>query len=56
MKKYPKIEDSYKYLTDMKIHSFSKDAIDTLNGKKDSLENEFIKIKNFELKDFWNNV
>jgi len=56
MKKYSKIENSYRYLTDMKIHSFSKDTIDTLTEKMNSLNAEYTKILNMKLKDFWNDV
>jgi DNA gyrase/topoisomerase IV subunit A len=56
MKKYSKVENSYRYLTDMKIHSFSKDTIDTLNDKMKTLSEEYTKILNLKLKDFWNDV
>jgi len=55
-KKYSKIDDSYSYLTDMKIHSFSKDAIDVLTDKMNILNLEFDKIKNYTLKDFWKEI
>ena len=55
-KKYSKIENSYRYLTDMKIHSFSKDTIDTLTVKMNTLTEEHTKISNLKLKDFWNDV
>jgi len=55
-KKYYKIENSYKYLTDMKIHSFSKDTIDVLTCKMNSLNLEYIKISNMKLKDFWKEI
>ena len=54
IKKYSKIENSYIYLTDMKIHSFSKDTIDTLTVKMNTLTGEYNKILNMKLKDFWN--
>jgi DNA gyrase/topoisomerase IV subunit A len=54
--KYSKIENSYRYLTDMKIHSFSKDTIDTLNEKMNTLTKEYTKILNMKLKDFWSDV
>jgi DNA topoisomerase-2 len=56
MKKYSKIENSYRYLTDMKIHSFSKDTIDALTEKMNSLNSEYTHILNMKLKDFWNDV
>jgi DNA topoisomerase-2 len=55
-KEYSKIENSYRYLTDMKIHSFSKDTIDTLTEKMKTLSDEYTKILNMKLKDFWNDV
>ena len=55
-KNYSKIENSYRYLTDMKIHSFSKDTIDTLTVKMNTLTEEHTKISNMKLKDFWNDV
>jgi DNA topoisomerase-2 len=56
MKKYSKIENSYRYLTDMKIHSFSKDTIDILTEKMNYLNTEYTKILNMKLKDFWEDV
>ena len=56
IKKYSKIENSYIYLTDMKIHSFSKDTIDTLTVKINTLTEEYNKILNMKLKDFWKGV
>jgi DNA topoisomerase-2 len=56
IKKYSKIENSYRYLTDMKIHSFSKDTIDILTDKMNSLKQEYTKILNFKIKDFWETV
>ena len=56
IKKYSKIENSYRYLTDMKIHSFSKDTIDILTDKMNSLKQDYTKILNFKIKDFWETV
>jgi DNA topoisomerase-2 len=55
-KKYYKVENSYRYLTDMKIHTFSKDTTDILTNKMNALKEEYIKISNMKLKDFWNDV
>ena len=52
-KKYIKIENSYTFLTDMKIHTFSQDTIEKLIAKQKELENEYNKISSFSLKDFW---
>ena len=55
-KKYYKIENSYKYLTDMKIHSFSEDTINILTEKMNTLTHEYTTISNMTLKDFWRSV
>ena len=55
-KKYSKIENSYKYLTDMKIHSFSEDTINILTEKMNTLTHEYTMISNMTLKDFWRGV
>ena len=55
-KKYSKIENSYKYLTDMKIHSFSEDTISILTEKMNTLTHEYTTISNMTLKDFWRSV
>ena len=55
-KKYSKIENSYKYLTDMKIHSFSEDTISILTEKMNTLTHEYTTISNMTLKDFWRGV
>ena len=55
-KKYSKIENSYKYLTDMKIHSFSEDTINILTEKMNTLTHEYTTISNMTLKDFWKGV
>ena len=56
IKKYSKIENSYKYLTDMKIHSFSEDTISILTEKMNTLTHEYTTISNMTLKDFWRSV
>ena len=56
IKKYSKIENSYKYLTDMKIHSFSEDTISILTEKMNTLTHEYTTISNMTLKDFWRGV
>jgi DNA topoisomerase-2 len=52
---YPKISDSYEYLIGMKIHSFSSDTIETLTAKRDKLNEEYTKYKNYSLRNFWEN-
>lgn len=51
--KYIKIDDSYKYLTDMKIHSFSEDTISELTIKQTEVNKKLNKINKYNLKDFW---
>ena len=53
--KYPKISDSYEYLIGMKIHSFSSDTIETLTKARDKLNQEYIKYKNYSLRNLWEN-
>lgn len=50
---YIKIDDSYKYLTDMKIHSFSEETISELTIKQTEVNKKLNKIKKYTLKDFW---
>lgn len=52
-KKYIKIDNSYSFLTDMKIHTFSEDTIEKLIKKQKELQEMFSKISNYTLKDFW---
>jgi hypothetical protein len=52
-KQYIKIENSYTFLTDMKIHTFSEDTTEKLNKKQKELQEMFSKISNSTLKDFW---
>ena len=52
-KQYIKIENSYTFLTDMKIHTFSEDTIEKLLKKQKDLHNELEKISSYKLRDFW---
>jgi DNA topoisomerase-2 len=52
-KKYPKFEESYKYLTEMKIHVFTEENIKSLTEKQTDLLKKLNKIKNYKLLDFW---
>ena len=50
---YKLINDSYDYLTDMKIHTFSEDTLNTLNNKCASVTKEYTNVSKMKLKDFW---
>jgi DNA topoisomerase-2 len=50
---YSLINNTYSYLTDMKIHSFSEETLETLNSKKSKITKEYTKVQNMKLKDFW---
>ena len=52
-KQYIKLENSYTFLTDMKIHTFSEDTIEKLLKKQKDLHNELEKISSYKLRDFW---
>jgi DNA gyrase/topoisomerase IV subunit A len=52
---YPKISDSYEYLTNMKIHSFSIDIIEKLTNTRDKTKQEYETVKNYSLRNFWEN-
>ncbi len=52
-KKYIKVENTYTYLTDMKIHTFSEDTLDKLTKKQKDLQENLTKISNYSLRDFW---
>tara|TARA_B100000963_G_C22636303_1_gene677830 strand:+ start:495 stop:3716 length:3222 start_codon:yes stop_codon:yes gene_type:complete len=52
-KKYHKVENSYKYLTDMKIHSFSEDTISELNNKYNKIDKEYSDTYKMTTSDFW---
>lgn len=55
MKKYMKIENSYNYLTNMKIHVFSEDTISGLITKQSIIKDEYRKNNNYRIQDFWEN-
>ena len=50
---YYKKEDSYRYLTDTPVRSFTKDKLETLNKKILELENEIDYVKNKSPKEMW---
>ena len=52
-KKYIKLENSYTYLTDMKIHAFSEDTIEKLTNKQKDTQEMYTKISGYKLRDFW---
>lgn len=52
-KKYMKIENTYTYLTDMKIHTFSEDTIEKLTKKQKDLHEKLTKVSGYKLRDFW---
>ena len=52
-KNYIKIDNSYTFLTDMKIHTFSEDTLDKLVNKQCKIKEELSKISSYTLKDFW---
>ena len=52
-KKYYKIENSFNYLIDMQISSFTEETLQELTTKQKELDKYFNKIKSFTLKDFW---
>jgi DNA topoisomerase-2 len=52
-KKYIKLENSYTYLTDMKIHTFSEDTIEKLMKKQKDTQEAYTKISSYKLRDFW---
>lgn len=52
-KDYKLINDSYDYLTDMKIHTFSEDTLSTLNNKCAAVTKEYTNVSKMKLKDFW---
>ena len=53
-KGYYKIDSSYKYLTDMQIHSFTEETVIKLKNKQEEIKNKYNEIKNYTLQDFWN--
>lgn len=52
---YPKISNSYEYLTNMKIHSFSSDTLEKLTNTRDKINEEYKTVKNYSLRNFWEN-
>jgi len=54
-KKYIKLENSYTYLTDMKIHTFSEDTLEKLTNKQKDTQEMYTKISGYKLRDFWMN-
>lgn len=54
-RKYLKINDTYTYLTDMKIHTFSEDTIETLVFKQKNITDQYNLNKNYTISDFWKN-
>jgi DNA topoisomerase-2 len=54
-RKYLKINDTYTYLTDMKIHTFSEDTIETLVSKQKNITDQYNLNKNYTISDFWKN-
>ena len=52
---YHKVDSSYKYLTDMQIHSFSEETVTKLETKQKDIKGKYDVIKNYTLKDFWKN-
>ena len=54
-KNYYKVDSSYKYLTDMQIHSFTEETVEKFVRKQNEIEEKYTTIKNYTLKDFWKN-
>ena len=54
-KNYHKIDSSYKYLTDMQIHSFTEETVEKFIRKQKEINEKYTTIKNYTLKDFWKN-
>ena len=52
---YMKINNSYTYLTDMKIHSFSEDTITSLTITQKKIHSEYKINNDYKLSDFWRN-
>ena len=51
--KYTKFENGFKYLTDMKIHSFTEETITELTDKMTKISQEYEKYKMYSLRNFW---
>lgn len=54
-KNYHKVDSSYKYLTDMQIHSFTEEMVEKFVRKQNEINEKYKTIKNYTLKDFWKN-
>jgi DNA topoisomerase-2 len=52
-KNYHKVDSTYKYLTDMQIHSFTDETVEKFIRKQKVIEEKYTTIKNYTLKDFW---
>ena len=50
---YILINESYDYLTDMKIHTFSEDTLEIFNSKHKNTEKAYSKVFNMTIRDFW---
>ena len=53
LRKYAKIEDSYKYLTKMPMDSVNNENVQKLYQHKDDKTNELVKIKSTSIEDMW---
>ena len=52
-KNYHKVDSTYKYLTDMQIHSFTEETVEKFMSKQKEVNEKYNTIKNYTLKDFW---
>ena len=52
-KNYHKVDSTYKYLTDMQIHSFTEETVEKFIRKQKVIDEKYTTIKNYTLKDFW---
>ena len=52
-KNYHKVDSTYKYLTDMQIHSFTEETVEKFIRKQKEINETYTIIKNYTLKDFW---
>ncbi len=50
---YNRVDSSFNYLTDMKIHSFTIETINDLTNKKNKLDEDYNRYSNYKLGDFW---
>jgi DNA topoisomerase-2 len=51
--KFYKNDNSYDYLLDMNIHSFTEEKIDSLTKKMNDKQLEYEKVKNMTIRDIW---